>query len=308
MSNLSFVVFFSSEQQAMGVCHMLVLLVDSSDSYIATPSFSYSTWPTPPTSLATASTTSLHSNTMTESSEKSLVRQDSATTSMFSSDRNSLKDANAPTTAPAEEQKLTMIAPDGDVLLVLADGTEARVSSASLTTTCPVFGAMLGPNFREGQGERSFSHPARVTLPDDEPNLMILLCHLLHETPGCLHQLTATLSNEALCLEFAELADKYLVKEYLTRRATEIFDVSNNMIANDGEKVRNLTSLAAAAYVLKEEGFFMLFTRRIILSSTTRIPTGSLKQENELLPRNIFGRFSLWRCSLLRATRPGYVY
>jgi len=74
------------------------------------------------------------------------------------------------------------IAAEGDVILVLQQ-TRLRVSSAILSSASPVFKTMFGPNFLEGQGQRSAGDPREVTLHDDDLCAMTRLCRLLHHQP-----------------------------------------------------------------------------------------------------------------------------
>ncbi|GIZ45836.1 hypothetical protein CKM354_000898700 [Cercospora kikuchii] len=75
------------------------------------------------------------------------------------------------------------IDPEGDVILVVGElDDQFQVSSAVLSKASPVFQAMLGPNFREGQQLRSNGNtePVEIPLPDDDPKAMTLMCRLLH--------------------------------------------------------------------------------------------------------------------------------
>ena len=60
------------------------------------------------------------------------------------------------------------IDPHGDVILIVGqDKKRLRVSAMMLFAASPVFKALLGPHFREGQRPRSASNPTEITLPDD---------------------------------------------------------------------------------------------------------------------------------------------
>src|SRR5450432_969777 len=76
----------------------------------------------------------------------------------------------------------------GDVTLQLTkkidgdpeDGIHSLlVSSKVLTLASPVFAAMLSPRFREGQRSASGTLDP-VALPEDDADVMTLLCRILH--------------------------------------------------------------------------------------------------------------------------------
>lgn len=80
------------------------------------------------------------------------------------------------------------IADDGDVILVAGcdisiinqQRTAIRVPSRALSNVSPVFKALFGPHFREGQQPRSIGNPLKIKLPDDESLPMLQLCRLAH--------------------------------------------------------------------------------------------------------------------------------
>ncbi|KAF2135725.1 uncharacterized protein K452DRAFT_322892 [Aplosporella prunicola CBS 121167] len=94
------------------------------------------------------------------------------------------------------------ICPHGDVIMVLAN-TRLHVSSAVLRSASPVFSAMFGPHFAEGQNltERK---PKKIKFPDDDPEGMKVLCGVLHHK----FDVTETPNLEVL-KEIAILVDKY---------------------------------------------------------------------------------------------------
>ena len=69
----------------------------------------------------------------------------------------------------------TVMDPEGDVILVLGD-VGLQVSSKVLSVASPVFKAMFGPHFAEGQGQASSMKPRRIKLHDDDVEAMKVLC------------------------------------------------------------------------------------------------------------------------------------
>lgn len=73
--------------------------------------------------------------------------------------------------------------PDGDVQLDITDGAASnsiRVSSHMLTIASPVFKRMLTSEFKEGQVPQY--GPRIISLKEDSPDAMILICHAMHLT------------------------------------------------------------------------------------------------------------------------------
>lgn len=69
------------------------------------------------------------------------------------------------------------IDPDGDVILVCGE-TEFQVSSKVLSLASPVFKALFGPNFAEGQA--TTRKTSRIQLHDDDAESMRFMCAVLH--------------------------------------------------------------------------------------------------------------------------------
>ena len=97
------------------------------------------------------------------------------------------------------------------MLLVGPDKELIRASSKVLSLASPVFARMLGTYFAEGQSllekgslENSLVPPTEVTLPEDDPEAMILFCDIIHykkhATPDIAFPLLA---------EMASLCDEY---------------------------------------------------------------------------------------------------
>lgn len=78
---------------------------------------------------------------------------------------------------------VAIITPDGNVILVIGPPVHAfskfLVHTSSLTKSSPVFSAMFGPYFKEGQPSDQNS-PKEIPLPDNDPRAMALMCLVLH--------------------------------------------------------------------------------------------------------------------------------
>ncbi len=98
----------------------------------------------------------------------------------------------------------SIIHDEGDVFLKCGS-KELLVHSKVLSLGSPVFKAMLGPQFREGNVPRSPSNPLNLELPEDQPQALVVLCWLLHHTKKEMN----TEHDGALLVELVRLADKY---------------------------------------------------------------------------------------------------
>ncbi|KAL1390799.1 hypothetical protein HDK64DRAFT_297642 [Phyllosticta capitalensis] len=101
----------------------------------------------------------------------------------------------------------------GDVVFRLQDDSKLRVQAAILRNASPVFGAMLGPHFSEGQdlGEQ----PKEIPLPGDDPAAIKILFAVLH------HQYDVS-NNPPLefLTTLAVTVDKYLCQSVMKPFAT----------------------------------------------------------------------------------------
>ncbi|KAK5128364.1 hypothetical protein LTR85_003032 [Meristemomyces frigidus] len=100
--------------------------------------------------------------------------------------------------------------PNGDVVLICGDPsqrsriTRTRVSSAIMGYSSSVFKAMFSGRFKEGR-EITCSGMAEVSLPDDDPEMMLILCQILHLR----HDAVPRTLKPLQLLKLAELCDKY---------------------------------------------------------------------------------------------------
>ncbi|OMP82682.1 hypothetical protein BK809_0006992 [Diplodia seriata] len=122
----------------------------------------------------------------------------------------------SPTTGIDPETMITDIDPEGDVLFYFEQHGEGedttirhfalRVCSKVMKLSSPVFRAMLGPHFREGQNlsQATTEEPTVIPLPDDDFASMKTICETLH------YKGTVPPAN---WITFARLVDKYDTKD-----------------------------------------------------------------------------------------------
>jgi len=156
------------------------------------------------------------------------------------------------------ETSKVVIDPDGDVVLVLHDGTELQVSSKALSLASSVFKAMFGPHLQEGQ-DLSGTSPKRISLPEDHPAAMTTLCNVLHHQ----HNSVSKTLMESELVNVAAACDKYDCSEafslwspiWTLTRSSELKGVAKllypSFLLDDAKSFKQLSVLT----VLHTEGF-----------------------------------------------------
>ncbi|KAK5129705.1 hypothetical protein LTR08_002949 [Meristemomyces frigidus] len=121
------------------------------------------------------------------------------------------------------EPKVIQVDPGGDVILICGDTSQAagaatsiRVSSAILNYASPVFRAMFSKRFKEGN-QLAASSKIEVPLPDDDPENMQILCHVIHMQ----HAAASPPTSPQQILRLAEMCDKYDCTKAITASAGE---------------------------------------------------------------------------------------
>lgn len=163
----------------------------------------------------------------------------------------------------AESQADVEIAKDnGDVILVLSTA-RLRVSSVILASASPVFKAMLGPNFSEGQDPRSVQNSKEISLPDDDAAAMTRLCYLIHHQHDS--QAEESLESGAKSLfALAMVTDKYACTTALN--ITGRFLLSNFSTP----AITSILTAGALLNLFDNRRYFNYFTRCLALDTTER--------------------------------------
>jgi hypothetical protein len=181
---------------------------------------------------------------------------------------------------------------DGDILLVLGE-TRLRVSSVILSSASPVFKAMLGPKFLEGQGDRSAQDPKEIALHDDDVAAMVRLCRLLHHQEGTSvapHDKTSLAAGAQELLDLMVSADKYgCISSIRLAGGYMLFNAASLPIYPDTSMQTNLR-LIAAAYLLEDSRHFALFTRRMVLDTAKPYSIVAHCPDLTVLPNSLLRR------------------
>lgn len=175
-------------------------------------------------------------------------------------------DLHSADTTQEPTSSMNLVADHGDVNFLMQpskNSTTIRVSSVVLGFASPVFGALLGQQFKEGQGERSATSRKEILLVGDNHTdnrtAMVDLCDILHHKQTDMQDLDATYDSSTRLLELCIISDKYdrgstiaLAVEGLFSRFLRGHEFK---LHGDGHLLEYhypaLLNLTAAAYVLR---------------------------------------------------------
>lgn len=178
------------------------------------------------------------------------------------------------------ETSKIVIDPDGDVMLVLNDGTELLVSFKVLSVASSVFRAMFGPYFREGQN-LSGTSPKRISLPENNAAAMATLCNVLHHR----HDSVSKTPTETELVNVATACDKYDCSEALSLWSP-IW-----MLHHRQTRSSDLSGVAAKqlypSFLLDEAESFKRLSKSTVLHTEGFIYK---PKETNLMPDNVFGK------------------
>jgi hypothetical protein len=165
----------------------------------------------------------------------------------------------------------TNIAAEGDAILTLQH-LRLRVSSVNLSSASPVFKAMFGPDFIEGQAIRSAQHPKEVPLPEDDPTAMTRLCFWFHhkqapEDTGSLDLSTVCGAKEFFSL--VGLADKYGCMGFFKPVGIALLADFAHIPGSSFAPIEAMIYLITASYVLDDSRHFFRLTRYLVMDYET---------------------------------------
>lgn len=174
----------------------------------------------------------------------------------------------ADTKAEQPERRDVDIAADGDIILALPKNLYLRVSSTVLSLVSPVFRAMLGPHFREGNESRSSNQPNEIPLPEDDGIAMKHLCLLLHGRTGDSYSHgDRTFPTQLRAL--AIVADKYDCVEAIALQAEAMLSRFWMHRTTNQLLIQQLACLISASALLGLAPLFYVFTKSLVLDYCT---------------------------------------
>ncbi|KAF2089221.1 hypothetical protein K490DRAFT_36740, partial [Saccharata proteae CBS 121410] len=162
-------------------------------------------------------------------------------------------------TDPPSASRLEMY-PEGDVVLIIGSKKQQiRVDSACMKSASPVFRAMFGPHFSEGQGLSNAS-PKNIALPDDGYQAMRLLCAIIHHR----HEIPPEDQSPRQIFDVVILSDKYDCHALL------FYPSFQWLVPKPSHSVEDLLFLIGASYSLKQAAAFARITRALIYDNSSR--------------------------------------
>lgn len=178
-----------------------------------------------------------------------------------------------------------IFAKQGDVLIISGD-KEMLVSSHVLSLASSVFNRMLEPGFLEGNVDRSQEHPLELSLPDDDPEALTLLFHIIHFSPRRKYDHP----HVDLMLQLVQLADKYDC-------ARPVQDASERWLrahARTEQDLDVLVILIAIAFFIESEEEFQLNTAALVTKSSA----GAMEQilQGTKMPQSLKGMSMITFC------------
>lgn len=169
------------------------------------------------------------------------------------------------------EPPLEIVCSAEDVILKVDDGfhpvTRLLVSKAILKMFSPVFKAILDGGFAEGQiGGEILNGIKVITLKEDNPRSVQVLCHLTHFVP-----VEKVLGIAPDILDYAILVDNYrcagtlhFLNLALVRVHLQEYD------RNNWSNLRRMFEMTAASFILKYHGLFRHLTALLVRHAGTR--------------------------------------
>lgn len=150
--------------------------------------------------------------------------------------------------------------------------------------TSPVFAALLGPHFLEGQTPRTSSNPVEIPLLEDDAQAMSDLCRLLHHTP--VPELASTEDLDRV-VAFALAAHKWDCTEALSLQAQGIVfrALHDDSVFEDG---RQLAWLAAVAYCFNDQQVFEVVVDNLVLNYAGSLLEVRNEMKDDILPAHFY--------------------
>lgn len=159
-----------------------------------------------------------------------------------------------------KKQELIIIAPAGDVEVIVAGEVRLLVLKSVLSLASKAFAAMLKPTFKEGQQSFSTDKPGLLSFPEDDPVAMATLCSIIHVqfSYSDLTQMTrpqllilTVLANKYLCLPAIQSVLMCRIQQFRAvpntcKDALEILAIFYNN--QDAEEFRKQSKIIIAEY------------------------------------------------------------
>ncbi len=162
--------------------------------------------------------------------------------------------------ASSGQPKFLIADPNGDVKFIIGDPNSAktlRVSSKVLSLASPVFAALFSLKSSEGVALRNSTNVSEISLPDDDPEAMQLVCHILHHG----HDITRKVSV-ALLEKVATLCDKHDTVTPLSAWSEVWLHAWKSILTEEDDWMK----MMHISYVFGNSGAFFLSTTELFFS------------------------------------------
>jgi hypothetical protein len=152
---------------------------------------------------------------------------------------------------------------DGDMRIDCCDksGGKFLVSSATMKRASPVFRAMLGPNFAEGQQK---SLPLEVVCQEDDWTGMQLMLQLLHTQPSCVDKDELSTEDVECFARMAVIADKYQCTKVLSLAADSVLLRACSLQDQDS---KDMYCFTIVAYLFNKPKYFYVITKWLVIEN-----------------------------------------
>lgn len=171
--------------------------------------------------------------------------------------------------ASLNQSAVINVDPSGDVMFIVgtsqSDTTATiRVSSKLLSLASSVFAALFSPRFTEGIALAEATEVRQISLPDDDPEAMLVVCRTLHFVENAPDDISYSLLEKV-----AEVCDKYDLGFALRGWSELALQEWKREMDDDEGRCAQLLNIS---FVLGSQETFWLASRNLLLHSSVTTP------------------------------------
>lgn len=171
--------------------------------------------------------------------------------------------------ASFNQSEVVDVDPSGDVIFIVGTSQSAttatiRVSSELLSLASSVFAALFSPRFAESIALVESTETRQISLPDDDPEAMLVVCRTLHFVENTVDDISYPLLEKV-----AEVCDKYDVG-FALRGWSELALQKWKMGMDDNDD--RCAQLLNISFILGSQETFWLASRNLMLHCSVATP------------------------------------